>query len=112
MAHADLPPGQFCPESSVFGKKSDVPVGLRNGRYLLIECQVSGSEVNSFKRLNHETVNKRGAWNEGFGGQAYTAAVLSGVIGPQNVLQAQEAGAYIYWEHHLQPLAEFLVAVG
>jgi len=56
---ADLPAGLFCPESMVFGQKCDVPVGLRNGRYLLIECKVSGSAVNSYKRLNHETVNKR-----------------------------------------------------
>lgn len=111
MSFADLPAGQFCPESMVFGTKSDVPVGLRNGRYLLIECKVSGSEVNSYKRLNHETVNKRGRWLEGFGGQAYTAAVLSGVFRPQNVLTAQEAGVFIFWEHDLQPLADFLAAV-
>lgn len=112
MSFADLPTGQFCPESMVFGTKSDVPVGLKNGRYLLIECKVSGSEVNSYKRLNHETVNKRSRWLEGFGGQAYTAAVLSGVFRPQNVLAAQEAGVFIFWEHELQPLAAFLAAVG
>ncbi len=108
----DLPAGQYCPESPVFGQKCDVPVGLRNGRYLLIECKVSGSAVNSFKRLNHETVNKRDEWNRGFGGQAYTAAVLGGVFRAANVLAAQERGVVIFWEHDLGPLAEFLAAVG
>lgn len=108
---ADLPPGLFCPESLVFGQKSDVPVGLRNGRYLLIECKVSGSEVNSYKRLNHETVNKRDTWGKGFAAQAYTAAVLGGVFRPTNVLAAQERGVYIFWEHDLRPLAEFLSQV-
>jgi hypothetical protein len=109
---ADLPAGLFCPESMVFGQKSDVPVGLRNGRYLLIECKVSGSAVNSYKRLNHETVNKRDTWEKGFAAQAYTAAVLGGVFRPINVLSAQERGVYIYWEHDLAPLAAFLDQVG
>lgn len=109
---ADLPTGLFCPESFVFGQKSDVPVGLRNGRYLLLECKVSGSEVNSFKRLNHETVNKRDTWERGFAAQAYTGAVLGGVFRPLNVLAAQERGVYIFWEHDLSPLGAFLDEVG
>lgn len=109
---ADLPGGLFCPESSVFGQKCDVPVGLRNGRYLLIECKVSGSSVNSYKRLNHETVNKRDEWERGFAAQAYTGAVLGGVFRPSNVLAAQERGVHIFWEHDLSPLAEFLRDVG
>ena len=109
---ADLPAGFFCPESMVFGQKCDVPVGLRNGRYLLIECKVSGSAVNSYKRLNHETVNKRDEWERGFAAQAYTGAVLGGVFRPSNVLAAQERGVFIFWEHDLTPLAEFLKEVG
>ncbi len=109
---ADLPTGFFCPESMVFGQKCDVPVGLRNGRYLLIECKVSGSAVNSYKRLNHETVNKRDEWERGFAAQAYTGAVLGGVFRPLNVLAAQERGVFVFWEHDLAPLAEFLKEVG
>ena len=105
---ADLLVGLFYLESFVFGQKSDVPVGLRNGRYLLIECKVSGSEVNSYKRLNHETVNKRDTWEKGFAAQAYTGAVLGGVFRPANVLAAQDRGVYIFWEHDLSPLVAFL----
>lgn len=112
VAMPDLPAGMFCPESKVFDKKCDVPVGLRNGRYLLIECKVSGSEVNSYKRLNHETVSKRDTWERGFAAQAYTAAVLGGVFSPANVLAAQDRGVSIFWEHDLSPLADFLGEVG
>lgn len=111
-AFADLPLGCFCPESVVFGQKSDVPVGLRNGRFLLLECKVSGSEVNSFKRLNHETVNKRDTWDRGFAAQAYTGAVLGGVFKPSNVLSAQERGVHVFWEHDLSSLGAFLDEVG
>lgn len=113
MAITDLPSGQFCPESKVFGKNADVPVGLRNSRYLLMECKVSNSEVNSYKRLNHECVNKRQIWHGAFGDQAYTAAVLSGVFKPADVLAAQEDGhVFIYWEHDLEPLAAYLTEIG
>jgi hypothetical protein len=112
LAVGDLPAGEFSPESMVFGKKCDVPVGLRNGRYLLLECKVSGSEVNSYKRLNHETVNKHDRWQAAFGGQAYTAGVLGGVFSPANVLAAQDEGVFVFWEHDLAPLAEFLDEVG
>jgi hypothetical protein len=68
--------------------------------------------VNSHKRLNHETVNKRDEWERGFAAQAYTGAVLGGVFRPSNVLAAQERGVHIFWEHDLSPLAEFLRDVG
>lgn len=79
---------------------------------MLLECKVSGSEVNSFRRLNHETVNKHDTWARGFAAQAYTGAVLGGVFKPVNVLAAQERGVYIFWEHHLAPLVAFLDEVG
>lgn len=50
-------------------------------------------------------------WLKGFGGQAYSADVLSGVFRPQNVLDAQGAGVFIYWEHDLEPLAMYLRAI-
>jgi len=43
---------------------------------------------------------------------AETAAVLGGVFRPTNVLAAQERGVFIFWEHDLGPLSEFLLDVG
>jgi hypothetical protein len=102
--------GQFMPESVVVGSKCDVPIGLRDGRLLLIECKVSNSEINSVKRLNRETENKKDTWSHAFGERAITAAVLSGVFRVQNLRDAQANGIAIFWERDLTPLRQFLTA--
>jgi hypothetical protein len=105
----DLEPGQFCPEAVTGGVKCDVPIRLRNGYLLLIECKVSSSSVNSVKRLNHETGNKAGEWARRFGEQAFPMAVLAGVFRKVNLIRAQNhQGIYLIWEHNLEPLAAFL----
>jgi len=105
----DLAPGQYCPEALVAGAKCDVPVALRNGRLLLLECKVSSSAVNSVKRLNRECGDKASRWRGAFGAQAYTGAVLAGVFRCGNIVQAQDIqGIYVYWERDLTPLAEFV----
>lgn len=108
---SDLGRGEYCEgESLVAGTKCDVPVSLRNGRLLLVECKVSNSFVNSVKRLNREVGGKARHWREAFGQQAHTAAVLAGVYKLANLEDAQEAGVTIFWEHDLQPLADFIHA--
>jgi len=105
----DLDPGQFCPEAVTGGVKCDVPIRLRNGYLLLIECKVSSSGVNSVKRLNHETGNKAREWSRTFGEQAHTMAVLTGVFRKVNLLRAQNhQNIYLVWERDLAPLGEFL----
>ncbi|MCL4465357.1 MAG: XamI family restriction endonuclease [Chloroflexi bacterium] len=105
----DLARGEYCVgEVIVAGTKCDVPVGLHNGRLLLIECKVSNSGTNSVKRLNREVGGKAGHWREAFGQQACTAAVLSGVFKLKNLEDAQDGGVAILWEHDLSSLASFL----
>lgn len=58
---------EFCGETPVAGKKADVVVGLGDNRFMCIECKVSNSTVNSFKRLNHETIEKTVHWYRSFG---------------------------------------------
>jgi hypothetical protein len=107
----DLEPGQFCPEAVTGGVKCDVPIRLRNGYLLLIECKVSSSAVNSVKRLNHETGNKAREWDRVFGEQAFTMAVLAGVFRKTNLVRAQEhQSIHLVWERDLEPLADFLAA--
>lgn len=110
-AVGDLEPGQFCPEAVTGGVKCDVPMRLRNGYLLLIECKVSSSAVNSVKRLNHETGNKAREWARRFGEQAFAMAVLAGVFRKINLTRAQDhQGIYLVWERDLEPLVEFLEA--
>jgi hypothetical protein len=105
----DLGPGTFCAEVRVVAPKCDIPIRLRDGRLLLIECKVSNSEVNSIKRLIHECGNKARIWTNAFGSEAIPAAVLAGVFKLTNLREAQESrGIAIFWEHDLTPLATFL----
>lgn len=103
-----LAPGQFSSESLVANTKCDVPVGLRDGRLLLIECKVSNSATNSVKRLNREVGNRAEVWRRAFGERAITACVLAGVYKLRNLQAAQTNGIALYWEHSLDTLERFL----
>lgn len=103
----DIAPGEYCRQSMVGGTRADLTIGLRD-RILAIECKVSNSEVNSYKRLNHEVGNKAGRWRGAFGDQAIPAAVLAGVFSLPNLEAAQRAGIAIFWEHDLSALVAFV----
>ncbi|MCR6662642.1 MAG: XamI family restriction endonuclease [Luteimonas sp.] len=106
----DVPPaGSFCGESEVWGEKADIVVSLFDDRLLLIECKVSNSSVNSFKRVVHEAAGKATAWTSKLGtAHAVPAAVLSGVFRPQNLLLAQDKGLSLFWAHRLDDLGDFI----
>lgn len=101
--------GCFCREVLVAGTKSDMPVRLRDGRLLAIECKVSNSYTNSVKRLIRETGGKSARWQAGFGQQVITAAVLAGVFKLRNLREAQDQHRItLFWEHDLRALANFV----
>jgi hypothetical protein len=77
---------------------------------LLVECKVSGSAVNSVKRLNHEVGDKAATWSRAFGTQQHTMAVLAGVFRLKNLTDAQAKNIALVWERDLTPLAAFLAA--
>ena len=105
----DIERGTFTPESRIGNHKSDVPVRLRDGRLLAIECKVSNSAVNSKKRLNNDVGAKAADWRRDFGSQLITAAVLSGVYSLGNLTSAQESQhVVIFWSHDLAPLVDFV----
>lgn len=102
-------PGQFCGESTLVGQKADLLVGLWDERVLAVECKTSNSEVNSFKRVNHEAGGKAAHWTAKFGAAVVVPAVtLSGVFKPQNLYDAQAAGLSIWWSHDLDRLVEWI----
>ncbi len=104
-------PGQFCGECSVAGRQADLAVTLKDTRYMPIECKVSGSEVNSIKRLNNDALAKFAAWRNHFGdGQTLPVAVLEGVFNFDRLTAAQGAGASLIWGHDLNALGNFLDA--
>ena len=84
---------------------------LFDRRVMAIECKATNSEVNSFKRVNHEALGKAAKWITKFGtDQIVPAAVLSGVFKVENLVDAQSAGLNIFWSHRLQDLARFIEA--
>lgn len=102
-------PGQFCAESKLGDKKADIIARLQDRRVMMIECKVSNSEVNSFKRVNHEAAGKAQHWLESFGRRAVVpAAVLAGVFKPDNLKTAQNDGLALFWEHRLKDLSDFV----
>jgi len=109
--YAQFPlPGVFSENEVSFGpKKADVLARLWDDRMLPIECKVSNSAVNSFKRLNHETLSKLTAWIDAFGrANVVPTAMLAGVYSPSNVIAAQAAGLTIFWSHRIGDLGTFV----
>ena len=82
-------PGEFCGESNLGGTRADIVVRLYDGRLMPIECKVSNSAVNSYKRVNHEAAGKARGWITAFGQrQIVPAAVIAGVFNPGNLIGA------------------------
>ncbi len=111
--HAQFPERGVFSESEVqFGpERADVLARLWDDRMLPLECKVSNSKVNSYKRLNHDTLAKHTAWKNAFGtANVVPSAVLAGVFSATNVIAAQEAGLGIFWSHRLDDLGDFVDA--
>ncbi|MCP2342983.1 XamI family restriction endonuclease [Actinomadura rupiterrae] len=104
-------PGTFCGECEVGSRKADISVRLWDGRLLPIECKVSNSGTNSYKRINNDAAAKAVSWIEEFGkANAVPAAVLSGVFALANLTYAQGNGLTLFWAHDLSPLKDFISA--
>lgn len=109
----DLRRGTFSRETQLAGEKCDLPVRLFDGRLLALECKVSNSAVNSYKRLNREIGDKAAKWNRAFGDQVVTGAVLDGVFKLSNLMDAQDRSRIaIFWEHDIRSLVDFVRSTG
>ena len=103
------PPAHFCPESVLGSTRADFIVGLWDKRIMGIECKVSNSAVNSYKRLNHEAVGKAVSWLSTFGTNGVVpVAILSGVYTLDNLIAAQLRGETIFWSHDLDQLLDWI----
>jgi hypothetical protein len=101
--------GHYSRERKVDGAKCDIPVRLYDGRLLALECKVSNGPKNSWKRLAREAGGKAERWKNEFGAQVITGAVLAGVYDLSCVVKAQdEQNVYIFWEHDLRSLIDFV----
>jgi hypothetical protein len=109
--HDGPKPGQFCRESLFGTSKADFLIGLWDKRIMAVECKVSNSSTNSFKRLNHEAAGKAEKWIHEFGAlNVVPVAVLSGVYNIRNLMGAQSRGLTLYWAHDLNELLDWIEA--
>ena len=113
MLTASPAPRHFCGETRLAGTRADVVARLRDGRVMAIECKVSNSTVNSYKRLVHDTGGKAAHWYNQLGrAQVIPCAVLSGVYSTGNLADVQEnKDVYLFWQHRLADLAAFVKKV-
>ena len=103
--------GSFSRERIVAQAKCDVPVRLRDGRLLALECKVSNGPKNGWKRVNREVGGKAEAWRQYFGAQIITGVVLAGVFDLSCLVAAQESQhVALFWEHNMDQLSEFLTS--
>lgn len=103
--------GSFCGECLVGTRKADIAVRLWDGRLMPIECKVSNSATNSYKRINNDAAVKADRWRTEFGDvNVVPAAVLSGVFALNNLKYAQEHKLTLLWAHDLRPLQDFIDA--
>lgn len=105
-------PGEFMGETPLAGAKADVVARLHDGRILAIECKVSNSAVNSYKRLVHDTGGKATIWYREIGrANVIAAAVLNGVFSPANCKSVQnDKDVALFWDHRLDDLRQFVEA--
>lgn len=103
-------PGEFMGETPVTGAKADVVAGLHDGRTMIIECKVSNSSVNSYKRIVHDTGGKATIWYQQFGrANMVVGAVLSGVFNPANLEHVQnDKEVFLFWDHRYADLENFV----
>ncbi len=112
----DMYPGTYSQKSRrLLGTNMDVPIRLKANHatgqvFIAVECKVSNSSLNSRKRLL-EIRSKRETWDSsGLPHRFRTAAVLTGVFDVGRLIETQDTGVLIFWEHRLQDLTEFLQA--
>ncbi|MBX9859331.1 MAG: XamI family restriction endonuclease [Sphingomonas sp.] len=99
----------FSRERKVAGAKCDLPIRLKDGRLLALECKVSNGPKNSWKRLQREVGGKADTWRREFGSRVITGALLAGVFDLTCVRRSQEEqGVAIFWQHDLAPLLGFV----
>ncbi|MDR3448627.1 MAG: XamI family restriction endonuclease [Alphaproteobacteria bacterium] len=103
-------PSEFMGEAALAGAKADVIATLSDGRILAIECKVSNSAVNSYKRLVHDTGGKATIWYDQLGrANVLAMAVMSGVFSPANCMTVQnDKNVFLFWDFRLEDLAQFI----
>ena len=100
----------FFGECSLYGRRTDLLIGLTDGRTVAVEAKDSASVLNSVKRVLNDTAAKARFWTTKMGEQVIPVALLSGVFGVDTLIAAQDAGLYLVWAHDMESFVTWLEA--
>lgn len=101
-------PTTFYGECRLHGRRADLVIGLHDGRIVAVESKDSSSVVNSVKRVLNDTAAKARMWHSKMGDVAIPVALLSGVFGLENLIEAQKQGLFLVWSHNLGDFTNWL----
>ena len=85
----------------------DIACGLANSYVAAMECKVTNDATNSVKRVN-DVLKKAAAWKEHWGSFVDTAALLQGVIKPEDIQRLTDNGVKVFWSHDLDAFATWV----
>jgi XamI restriction endonuclease len=103
-------PRTFYGECHLRARKTDLLIGLGDGRAVAVEAKDSASVLNSVKRVLNDTAAKARYWNQECGKTVVPVGLLSGVFGVDNLKSAQSDGLYLVWSHDLDGFVSWLDA--
>lgn len=95
---------------TVHGRRTDLLIGLPDGRSVAVEAKDSSSVVNSVKRVLNDTAAKARHWRSRFGEVLIPVALLSGVFGTRDLQSAQDDGLFLVFAHDLDSFVDWLAA--
>ena len=101
-------PMRFYGECGIHGRRTDLLIGLSDGRHVAVEAKDSSSVVNSVKRVLNDTAAKARFWKDKFGETLVPVALLSGVFAPDNLRAAQRSGLFLVFAHDLDDFVTWL----
>jgi len=85
----------------------DIACGFNSSYVAAMECKVTNDATNSVKRMN-DILKKAAAWKAHWGSFVETAALLQGVIKPEDVQRLSDEGVKVFWSHDLDAFATWV----
>ncbi len=85
----------------------DIACGFKASFVAAMECKVTNDATNSVKRVN-DVLKKAAAWKAHWGSFVETAALLQGVIKPEDVQRLTDEGVKVFWSHDLAEFAKWV----
>lgn len=102
---AAVPPKHFMNKTrfataTTTAQEVDIACGFSDSYVAAMECKVTNDATNSVKRVN-DVLKKAAAWKAHWGSFVETAALLQGVIKPEDVQRLTDEGVMVFWSHDL-----------